>query len=264
MNLILLTQQQLDGKKTSQQNPTDQFQVELDERQSRHCIRTLQLKPGNNVNIGIVNGSIGHAVCQHISPTSGIVTLLVDPADLQHPPPPPINIHLYLALPRPKMLRRIFRTVAECGIKNLTIINSAKVEKSYWQTPSLSTGNINQYFLEGLEQAKDTALPTVTIEKLFRPFVEDRLSAVVREEGSSVWVAHPYQNDKTLKDIKQALNSTICAKKHLHLVVGPEGGFTPFEIDLLQTNGVCPFSAGERIFRSETFVSWVIGALENG
>ncbi len=37
-----------------------------------------------------------------------------------------------LALPKPKVLCRLFRTLAEYGVANLPLINSTRVEKSYW------------------------------------------------------------------------------------------------------------------------------------
>ena len=46
---------------------------------------------------------------------------------------------IVLALPRPKMLRRILRTIAEYGVENLHLVNSARVEKSYWQSPLLQS-----------------------------------------------------------------------------------------------------------------------------
>jgi hypothetical protein len=52
--------------------------------------------------------------------------------------PRPLPLTVVLALPRPKMLRRILRALAEVGVKELHLINSYRVEKSYWQSPLLA------------------------------------------------------------------------------------------------------------------------------
>ncbi len=54
------------------------------------------------------------------------------------------------------MLRRILRSVAEFGVAELHLINSFRVEKSYWQSPVLDAGSMREYLLQGLEQSRDT------------------------------------------------------------------------------------------------------------
>lgn len=273
MNLILLKPEQLQVTHPSKNDQADNHLLaisqpepihhfRLDERQSKHCIKVLNVKVGDYVRVGILNKNMGNALCSSVDKNNQL-TLAVNLNQLNDSPPPASNVQLYLALPRPKMLRRIFRTIAECGIKKITVINSTKVEKSYWQTPSLKIENIEQYFLEGLEQAKDTLIPSITIEKRFRPFVEDRLSQMKFDRQNNAWVAHPYQAEHNLADVRRSLRSSSQSGRDLHLMVGPEGGFTAFEIALLNQQGLQSFSAGSRIFRAETFVSWILGALES-
>jgi RsmE family RNA methyltransferase len=45
------------------------------------------------------------------------------------------------------------------------------------------------------------------------------------------------------------------------VVVGPEGGFIPYEVELLQKNGCQAMSLGNRILRTETAVSHILGRL---
>ena len=276
MNIILLRPEQLN--KRNQGTPTiddmsvgsnsvDSNEALLDTRQSKHCVEVLNLKQGDALQVGILNHKLGEAVYDSIDSNTSRARIKLDFNALNHEPPSPSQIHLYLALPRPKMLRRIFRTAAECGVKHLTLFNSSKVEKSYWQTPSLEAARAEQYFIEGLEQSKDTRLPELHIEKLFRPFIEDKVSKLTdivnpRLEDHNAWVAHPYNTEHDLRDIKLALNNAKVDNIPLHLFVGPEGGFSKFEIDLLQKSGVRSFRANERILRTETFISWILGAIE--
>ena len=86
------------------------------------------------------------------------------------------------------MLRRVLRTVAEFGVANLHLINTARVEKSYWQSPLLAPAKLEDALLAGMERASDTVMPLVHQHKLFRPFVEDQLSVLpAAPVGSPRW-----------------------------------------------------------------------------
>lgn len=104
-------------------------------------------------------------------------------------PPAKLPLTLVLAVPRPKMLRRLFQTVATLGVPRLILLNSYKVEKSFWQTPFLKPESIRENLILGLEQARDTVLPEVIIEKRFKPFVED--ACPPSPMGPSAWLATP-------------------------------------------------------------------------
>mgnify|MGYP003707678491 CR=1 FL=1 len=80
-----------------------------------------------------------------------------------------------LALPRPKMLKRLLVDAASLGIKNIVLVNAAKVDKSYWQTPNLKGELLREKLLLGLEQAGDPVMPSLRLAPRFRPFVEDEL-----------------------------------------------------------------------------------------
>ena len=103
---------------------------------------------------------------------------------LDQPPPGKLPLTLVLALPRPKMLRRILRTVGECGVRELHLINSYKVEKSFWQSPLLVEHTMRDYLLQGLEQASDTIVPEVQLHTRFKPFAEDLLPTLAKLAGS--------------------------------------------------------------------------------
>ena len=94
----------------------------------------------------------------------------------------------------------------------------------------------------GLEQACDTILPQVYLRDRFKPFVENELSGLVKE--APAFVAHPENN----KPCPQSLPSPSV------LVVGPEGGFIPYEVESLRAAGAEIISLGPRILRVETVV----------
>jgi 16S rRNA (uracil1498-N3)-methyltransferase len=72
------------------------------------------------------------------------------------------------------MMRRILQTCATLGVSEITLLNSAKVEKSFWQTPILQPLNVYNHLILGLEQAGTTQLPLVHKAELFKPYVKVR------------------------------------------------------------------------------------------
>ncbi len=168
---------------------------------------------------------------------------------LEQNPPAKLPVTLLLALPRPKMLKRTLQTVASMGVAHLVLLNSYRVEKSFWQTPFLEPEAIREQLILGLEQARDTVLPEVTIEKRFKPFVEDRLPQLAA--GSLGLVGHPGD----FPACPRAVDSAVT------LAIGPEGGWIPYEVDKLREAGLAPVQLGERILRVETAVPVLLARL---
>ncbi|MCX2981133.1 16S rRNA (uracil(1498)-N(3))-methyltransferase [Halieaceae bacterium IMCC14734] len=214
--------------------------------QLQHLRNVLRSSIGDTIRVGKVNGSMGTGRVIEIDERRAVIDVTLDQS-----PPPKLALTLLLALPRPKMLRRILRMVAELGVGELHLINSYRVQKSYWQTPILEDASIENYFMQGLEQARDTCLPSVNLQRRFKPFVEDDLPDLV--SGKRALVAHPGDYPPC--------PGPAAPLQHTVLAIGPEGGFIPYEIDMLQAAGFAPISLGPRILRVETAVPTLVAKL---
>jgi 16S rRNA (uracil1498-N3)-methyltransferase len=216
-----------------------------DSRRLEHISQVHQIKLGETLKVGLLNGNMGLGLVVFFNETQ--IHLEVS---LTQTPPKPLPVTLILALPRPKMLKRTLQTIATLGVKKIYLINSYRVEKSYWQTPLLDADAIHEHLLLGLEQGCDTILPEVHLIKRFKPFVEDHLNSIVG--NTRALVAHPYTDSPCPAQIDYAIT----------LAIGPEGGFIPYEIDLLQKcAGFTAVNLGERIMRVETVVPYLLGRL---
>ncbi|MCX2688628.1 16S rRNA (uracil(1498)-N(3))-methyltransferase [Pseudomonas sp. DCB_AW] len=218
--------------------------VVLADRRFTHMQEIHKVAVGDSLRVGQINGLMGRAT---------VVRLEGHEAELQvgfdQPPPAKLPLTLVLAVPRPKMLRRLFQTIATLGVPRLILVNSYKVEKSFWQTPFLNPDSIRENLILGLEQARDTVLPEVIIEKRFKPFVEDRLPAIA--EGTLGLVGHPGPYPACPRAVEQTVT----------LAIGPEGGWIPYEVELLGKAGLAPVQLGERILRVETAVTALLSRI---
>ncbi len=233
MNIILLME-----------NDIQEGKVEITGRKLEHILSFIKPSAGDTLKTGILNGLMGEGIVTDISDRKLVLTL-----NMQYPPPDPIHVKLILAMPRPKVLNRVLQHAASMGIKDIYIIKTWRVEKSYWESPVLEEESIHNQLITGLEQGKDTILPSVKIRKRFKPFAEDELPAII--DGSLALAAHPEAD-------------TLCprsAETPVTLAIGPEGGFIPYEIDMLKAGGFIPVSLGERVLRVETALPFILGRL---
>lgn len=234
MNLLLLNDADM-------MSPTE---ARVQGRQLNHIHETLKLKEGDTIQLGLENAQLGLGHLTMLSKDEARVSI-----EWTETPPVALPLTLFIALPRPKMLKRIIQTVATMGVKELYFINSWKVEKSYWQSPWLRDEKIRENCIMGLEQAKDTIMPNIHLRKRFKPFVEDELPALIKE--SRALLAHPGTSKAC----------PIALKEQVSLAIGPEGGFTPYEVEKLEEAGFESVHLGQRILRVETAVPVLLSRL---
>ena len=234
MNLILLFPEDF----------IDTTRVRLHGRRLKHVLEVHRAQAGDELVVGLLNDQIG--ICK--------VTLLDAAAmemdvQLRQEPPAALPATLILALPRPKVLKRVIRSAAVLGVKKIVLLNAYRVEKSYWSSPVLSPESLREHLVIGLEQSRDTVLPEVLLRPLFKPFVEDELPGL--SQGTLSLVAHPGSPAACPRSVRGPVT----------LAIGPEGGFNPYEIDKLRAAGFSAVNCGERILNVETAVPTLLARL---
>jgi 16S rRNA (uracil1498-N3)-methyltransferase len=211
---------------------------------ARHIASVHRAEPGRRLRVGVLGGRVGEGVVLSVRDDEVEFDVTLD-----RDPPAPLPCTLVLAMPRPKVLRRVLGAVAAFGVKRIALLGALRVEKSYWQSPLASDDGIGEELRRGLEQGCDTVLPVVTRHRLFRPFAEDELPGLAA--GTHAIVAHPRAARPCPRAVRHAVT----------LVVGPEGGFVDFELGLLEAAGCTPVTLGDRPLRVEHAVAALLGRL---
>jgi RsmE family RNA methyltransferase len=217
-------------------------------RRAAHVAAVLRAGAGDRIQAGVVDGRMGEAELLAVSEGEVVLRPLLD-----RDPPPPSPVSLLLALPRPKILRKVLQAAASMGVKRIVLAGSYRVEKSYFASPVLAPEAIRAELLLGLEQGRDTAVPGVLVRRLFKPFVEDELEARFPERTRLL--AHP-AGAPPLASLAPAADARAA------LAVGPEGGWTPYEAEELRRRGFAPFSLGPRVLRVDAAVPYAVGQVE--
>jgi RsmE family RNA methyltransferase len=230
MNIVIVRPEQLDGE----------GRAVLDGAQAEHVRTILKKGTGDTLEVGCLGGKLGHA---RILDERFTIACSFD-----RDPPRKSSIELVLALPRPPVLRRVLQHATAMGVARIVLTQAARVEKSYWSSPALQPAAIEEQLVLGLAQACDTILPRVEQRTRLRPFVEDELAT---SPIASRLVADPSARAACPADVDGPLV----------LAVGPEGGWVPFELELLAGAGFAAIGLGPRILRVETAVVALLARL---
>lgn len=224
----------------------DGDKVRLRDYRAKHLLEVLHVTPGREVRIGLLNGPKGTGV---VTETGAETVSLECRFDATTPSAPFVD--MLLALPRPKVMRRLWAPLASMGVGRIVLTNAEKVERQYFDTQWLEEPVYRRELIHGLEQAGDTILPKVMIRKRLKPFVEDELEPMFPEHVRLI--ANPDANPTNF--------SRFGRSRSVLLAIGPEGGWTGFETDLFFAHGFLPVSMGPRTLRTDTACVALLGLL---
>ena len=243
MNLLLFASNEIRPDNT----------VCLQDRRSEHIIKILGCKPGDTIRAGVINGPVGSGEILAIRGKGKNAEVVLRFSAQDNEPEHPA-VDLIMGLVRPIMLKRVLAQVTSLGVGRIFLINGSRVEKSFFASGLLKDEQYRPYLLQGLEQAKVTRLPQVTIHKRFKPFIEDYIPTVAGDYHRML-VAHPEGG----ADLRQTVGINI--KGRTLLAVGPEGGWVDFEVEKFIEYSFVPISMGNRILRTDTAVVALLAQL---
>jgi len=212
-----------------------------------HLLSVLKVAPGQHIRVGIVDGPCGVGTVESITP--GTVNLRCA-FDAMAPPRP--RVDLLLALPRPKVMRRLWAQLSALGAGQIILTNAERVERNYFDTHVLTPECYRPLLVEGLQQARDTRLPTVSIHRQFKVLIEDDLESLFPSgPGGSDrpsrqrLVADPAARKPAAEVVRESVERIL-------LAIGPEGGWNDFERALLEAHGFEACGMGARTLRTDT------------
>ena len=218
--------------------------VVLRGRRLQHVTQIHRAAVGDELRVGILGGRIGRGRIGALDSDR-----LEMEVRLEQEPPAPLPATLVLALPRPLMLKRVLHAATTMGVKRIALIGARRVERSFWNSHALQDDAIREQLVLGLEQACDTVLPEVRLSTRFKRFVLDELPEW--SAGSLALVAHPGAAIECPRQVGGPVT----------LAVGPEGGFSDFEIETFEGAGFEAVHLGERILRVEAAVPALLARL---
>lgn len=211
----------------------------LRDARAHHIRAVLRAAPGDSVRVGLMEGPRGTARVAAVS-AEGVELVCAFEGD----PPPRSRVDLLLALPRPKVMKRLWAQLAALGVGRILLTNAARVERNYFDTHVIDPAFFTPLLTEGLQQAQDTRAPLVTVHRRFKPLLEDELDAL--SDATERLVLQPGAGQPLVAAGPQQAGARVL------VAIGPEGGWIPHELELLAARGFRPVHLGARTLRSDT------------
>ena len=220
---------------------TGMTQFTLSETSSKHCVQVLRMDAGENIDITNGTGGLFHAsiLVAHKKNTLVAITKAIQ---IERPKQ---KLQLGISLLKNTVrLEWLFEKATEMG---LTTITPLVCERTIHER--FKTERMQQIIQSAMIQSQQTWLPVLTEPIPFQQFIE-QATAVQK------LIAHCEPLNKTsIKSIEPS--------EDLVLLIGPEGDFTPTEIEAAIAKDFTPIDLGPTRLRTETAGIFALSVLKN-
>ena len=213
-------------------------------RRFRQLVDVIKCPVGKVCKAGLLGGLRGTAQVAELRDDEIIFDVTLD-----EEPPEPSPVRLAVAMQRPQTFSKVLHIATTMGVKKILFFHSFKVEKSYWQSPRIIPENFRSELIEALEQCGDTILPEITFCSRFKEFAETALPSFA--SGTKMIFGAP----------SSTVSPADYAGTPVTLIVGPEGGLTPYEEQTFISCGAEGVTLGARILRTEYALAALLGKL---
>ena len=227
--------------------------AEFSGERAAHIVEVLHSEVGDTVKTGELDGKIGTGVVKKIEPVkskdgkSYVIRLELSHTGESLKP----WADLILAPPRPRVFKRLLPQLAAMGVGDIVLVGAKKVEKAFWGATVLKEENYRPLLVDGLMQSGTTIVPRLEFRRNFVRFIREELDSLYPD--STRIVAHPYNAEPIGEP----------PRGRLLIAIGPEGGWTDEEVELLKSKGFQCRSLGGRILRTDTATVALLAKLNN-
>ena len=234
MNIILFEKSELDAP------------FPISDPRIVHLLDVLRRQPGDETDVGLINGPRGKAVLRSASEDQVVLEF-----SWKEEPEALLPIDMIVGLSRPQTSRKILQEATSLGVRRIHFVATDRGERSYAMSKLWTTEEWRQCVQTGVEQAFSTRFPEVCTDLTLAESIE-----ALQEVRGRI----------CLDNYEAALSLREAADEHeaLVLAVGSERGWSAKERDLFRHNGFTLAHLGERPLRTETAAIAAISVVASG
>ncbi|KYH34524.1 ribosomal RNA small subunit methyltransferase E [Clostridium tepidiprofundi DSM 19306] len=205
----------------------------------KHIYKVLRLGIGEKISINNCNGNEFLGEIVEVNKREVKVNIMKElPLNNEST----IGVFLFQGLPKSSKMDLIIQKTTELGIKAINPVSMKRVVAN--GTKDMKLERWNRIALEACKQSKRSLIPVVNKLCTF----EEMISQLKNMD----LVVVPYENKKGY-GLKRLFNKIDKMNiKNIAIVIGPEGGFEDYEINILESIGAEIVTLGPRILRTET------------
>ena len=217
--------------------------------EAHHARNVLRLEPGNRV--ALFNGN-GREVTAEVS---GVTSSRIELRKLHETATPPLRCQITLgqAIPKGKNMDLIVQKAVELGAAEIVpIISDRTVVRLGSEESEQKRNKWQAIAVEAAKQCGQNWLPQVKTPRPMAEFFAD----AARHELRLICSLQP-----DAQQLKNILAETDQRPASVLMMVGPEGDFTPAELNVARANGCRPITLGPIILRVETAAIYCLSVL---
>ncbi len=164
---------------------------------------------------------------------------------------PKTYVHIYQGLPKSDKMEFIIQKSVELGVAEITPINMSRcVVKLNQKEEEKKVQRWQKISEVAAKQSERNIIPKINIISNINKIVEQF------ENYDIILLAYENEKNNKLKDQIKLLKENMEFKKEYNLkiavIIGPEGGIAPEEMEILTRNGAKSITLGNRTLRTET------------
>jgi len=217
--------------------------VELPEDESKHCVRVLRKKVGDE--IVLIDGIGNKAICKITDDNQKKCKLEI--FEKFHFPDKVLGLHIAIA-PTKNFDRMdwMLEKCTEIGVSEISFIETENSERN-----KINLERCEKILIQSIKQSKQYWLPKLNNIISFRQFVSN-------QKTNELNCLIAWCNEQSL-----TINEAIDLKKSTLLLIGPEGDFTDLEVKLAMEQNFKTISLGQTILRTETAAVYASAVINN-
>lgn len=225
-------------------------QFALAPEESAHLARVLRKKPGDEVRLfdGVDRSYRG--LLDIVTPERVSGRILAELSSIRAP----YFLRLFQAIPKGDTFEWIIEKATELGVAEIVPLQSLR---SVAKIPPARAA-AKKIRWEKIARAASAQCGRADMPTILAPMEFDQALARLGA-GETTLIAWEGEERNSLKSVLSAIDKK--GRRPTNVMIGPEGGFDPFEVDRARARGAVPVTLGPRILRTETAGIFVASAL---
>ena len=217
----------------------------LDAEESRHAVRVLRLREGDELNVTDGRGNLYRCCIVTADDRACVIEAAEQEFSALHSP---FSIHLAVAPTKnPSRMEWLVEKAVEIGVGEITLLNCDHSERTF-----LKTDRLEKLAVSAMKQSLHTLLPEIHPAVNLKDWLNSQYSIL---NSQLKFIAH-CESDKP----RTPLATALTPGKDAVVLIGPEGDFSPEEIALALDCGFQPVSLGPSRLRTETAALYAVTA----
>jgi 16S rRNA (uracil1498-N3)-methyltransferase len=234
-------------------SPAQPATLVLPEREAHHALQVLRLRPGERV--AVLDGAGHEFLCEieRCNRHEAALKLL----EKRTTPAPPCRITLLQAIPKGKTFEEIIQKATELGAARIVpLLTERVVVRLSGKEAAQKTAKWQGVAIEAIKQCGAAWLPEVTAPITPAEFLARReevdLSLVGSLQADS---RHPRGYFQAFHEEHGRLPRSV------GIWIGPEGDFSPGELDAIKAGGAEPITLGPLVLRTDTAATYCLSVV---